>query len=178
MRTGRKSHYLVDGYNVIHAWEELSSLLHDLAHARDRLIFLLSEYGAYEAADITIVFDAPHTEGEAKKELYGKHLTVIYTGVGETADTVIERIAYALSTTCEVYVVTSDGAEQSVVLGAGAYRIPSRELERRVKRVKAKLQRDYLGEVTLPLVRNEVGSRLDAETAKKLDALRKGILDT
>ena len=174
MKAGKKSHYLVDGYNVIHAWKELACLLDDLAHARDRLIFLLSEYGAYEASDITIVFDATHTACEVREEQCGKHLTVIYTGAGETADTVIERLAYELSDRCEVYVVTSDGTEQRVALGAGAYRIPSRELERRVKRVKAKLHRDYLGEVTLPLVRNEVGGRLDEETAKKLDALRKG----
>lgn len=175
MKAGRKSHYLIDGYNVIHAWAELSALVDDLSLARDRLVFLLSEYGAYEAADITVVFDAPYTEGEAKEERCVKHLSVIYTGAGETADTVIERLAYELSELREVYVVTSDGAEQSVALGAGAYRIPSRELERRVNRVKAKLHRDYLGEVTLPLVRNEVGGRLDEETIKKLDALRKGI---
>ncbi|BEU88248.1 NYN domain-containing protein [Selenomonas sp. TAMA-11512] len=174
MRAGRKSHYLIDGYNVIHAWKELSSLMDDLSLARDRLVFLLSEYGAYERADITVVFDAPYTEEQAKEERYDRYLSIIYTGAGETADTVIERLAYALSLRKEVYVVTSDSAEQGVALGAGAYRIPSRELERRVKRVKKKLHRDYLGEVTLPLVRNEVGGRLDEETLKKLDALRKG----
>ena len=91
-----------------------------------------------------------------------------------TADSCIERLAYeSVRTSREVHVVTSDGAEQSAILGAGAYRISSAELWRRVKKTKKKIADEYLGEVTLPLSRNEVGSRIDSRTAAKLDALRK-----
>lgn len=74
----------------------------------------------------------------------------------------------------EVHVVTSDGAEQSVILGAGAYRHPSREFYRLLKKTKKEIHDRYLGRVVLPLSRNEIASRLDDETLAKLDALRKG----
>ena len=124
----KREHYIVDGYNVIHAWPELNALQADLAHARDRLIHILSEYGAYERYDITIVFDALLTEDEERREEMGRHLEVIYTGAGETADSCIERMAYeSVRKGREVHVVSSDGAVESVILGAGAYRHPSLE---------------------------------------------------
>ena len=170
----RREHYIVDGYNVIHAWPELNSLQEDLSHARDRLIHILAEYGAYESYDITIVFDALLTEDEERREERGPHLTIIYTGAGETADSVIERMAYdSVRRGREVHVVSSDGAIESVILGAGAYRHPSKEFRDIVRRTKKHLREQYLGPVRLPLARYDVSERLDAETAAKLDALRK-----
>ena len=170
----KREHYIVDGYNVIHAWPELKKLQTDLSEARDRLIHVLSEYGAYEKYDVTIVFDALFTEDEEHIEQMGKHLTVIYTGAGETADSCIERLAYeSVRKGREVHVVSSDGTVESVILGVGAYRHPALEFHRSVRRVKQHLQEKYLGPVRLPLVRNEVGDRLDSDTAAKLDALRK-----
>lgn len=171
-----RAHYIIDGYNVIHAWPELSALMGDLSEARDRLIHIMAEYGAYEHYDITIVFDAPSTADEAHEEKRGAHLRVLYTAAGETADSCIERLAYeSARLRREVHVVTSDGAEQSVILGAGAYRLPSRELAKRVRRVKEKLRREYLEGPVLPLGRNEVGSRIDGAVAEKLDRLRKNL---
>ncbi|MBQ1855710.1 MAG: NYN domain-containing protein, partial [Anaerovibrio sp.] len=69
--------------------------------------------------------------------------------------------------------VTSDGAEQSVVLGAGAYRHPSKEFYRILKRTKKELRKGYLDKVKLPVSRNEIGNNLDEATMEKLDALRK-----
>ena len=173
---GKREHYIVDGYNVIHAWPELSVLQGDLSEARDRLIHMLSEYGAYERYDITIVFDAPFTEDEEHTEHIGKQMAVIYTGAGETADSCIERLAYeSVRKGREVHVVSSDAAVESVILGAGAYRHPAREFRRWVRRAKKHLRENYLGPVRLPLVRNEVGDRLDSDTAAKLDALRKQV---
>ena len=171
----KREYYIIDGYNVIHAWPELEKLKSDLSEARDRLIHILSEYGAYEKYDMTIVFDALFTEDEEHIEQMGEHLRVLYTGAGETADSCIERLAYEfVRKGCEVHVVSSDGAVESVILGAGAYRHPAPEFRRTVRRVKQHLQEKYLGSVKLPLVRNEVGDRLDSDTAAKLDALRKG----
>ena len=170
----KREHFIIDGYNVIHALPELASLAGDLAEARDRLLHLLMEYGAYEKYDMTVVFDALFASGEEHREHVTPHFEVIYTGEGVTADSCIERLAYeSVRTSREVHVVTSDGAEQSAILGAGAYRISSAELWRRVKKTKKKIADEYLGEVTLPLSRNEVGSRIDSRTAAKLDALRK-----
>ena len=170
----KREHFIIDGYNVIHALPELAALAGNLAEARDRLIHLLMEYGAYEKYDMTVVFDALFASGEEHREQAAPHFEIIYTGEGVTADSRIERLAYeSVRASREVHVVTSDGAEQSAILGAGAYRISSAELWRRVKRTKKKIADEYLGEVTLPLLRNEVGSRIDSRTAAKLDALRK-----
>ena len=169
-----REHYIIDGYNVIHAWPELSTLVGDLSEARDRLIQIMTEYGAYENYDIIVVFDALYTADEAHEEKRGSHVTILFTAAGETADSCIERLAYELvRARREVHVVTSDGAEQSVILGAGAYRLPPGEFRKRVRRVKEKLRRDYLEAPIFPLTRNEIRSHIDKETAEKLDRLRK-----
>lgn len=170
----RREHYLIDGYNVINAWPELKRLRGDLAAARDALLHMLLEYGAFEKYEMTIVFDAMFTEDEEHIEQMGRHTRIIYTGAGETADSRIERLAYEEAHRGRtVYVVTSDGAVESVVLGAVACRIPSLEFRKNVLRVKRELRRDYLGRVRLPDARYVVSDRLDRETAAKLDALRK-----
>ena len=167
-----REHYLVDGYNLIHAWEELRDL--ELYIARDRLTHLLIEYGGYEQFNITLVFDAAFTEDDEKIEDYGEHFRVIYTASGESADKVIERLTYELiRRRKEVHVVSSDAVIETVILGAGAYRHPSRAFCRAVKRAKQQLRKEYLGNVTLPVVRSEVGDRLDQNVFAKLDALRR-----
>ena len=83
----KRPHYLVDGYNLIHAWEELRG--EELYIARDRLTNWLIEYGGYEKFDITLVFDAAFTDDEEKVEDYNEHFRVIYTASGESADKVI-----------------------------------------------------------------------------------------
>lgn len=174
MRKKPREHYIVDGYNVINLWPELVNLRNDLSEARDRLVHILAEYGAYEKYDMTVVFDALFTADDERVEQVNKHLEVVYTGRGETADSYIERLAYdSVRMGREVHVVTSDGAEQSVILGAGAYRHPSGEFHRMVKRAKKEIKDKYLGKVVLPVSRNEIASRIDAETLAKLDALRK-----
>ena len=170
----QREHFIIDGYNVINSWPELIKLRKDLSEARDQLIHILAEYGAYEKYYMTVVFDALFTADEEHYEKRSENLEIIYTGEGETADSYIERLAYeSVRQGREVHVVTSDGAEQSLILGAGAYRIPSRELHRRVRKTRRKIQEEYLAKVTLPLLRNEVGSRIDAETAAKLEKIRK-----
>lgn len=174
MRKKPREHYIVDGYNVINLWPELVNLRNDLSEAMDRLVHILAEYGAYEKYDMTVVFDALFTADDERIEQVNKHLEVVYTGRGETADSYIERLAYdSVRMGREVHVVTSDGAEQSVILGAGAYRHPSGEFHRMVKRAKKEIKDKYLGKVVLPLSRNEIASRIDEETLAKLDALRK-----
>ena len=122
---------------------------------------------------MTVVCAGRVRGGETHREEVAGDFEVIYTGEGVTADSCIERLAYeSVRTSREVHVVTSDGAEQSAILGAGAYRISSAELWRRVKKTKKKIADEYLGEVTLHLSHNEDGSRIDSRTAAKLDGLR------
>ena len=168
-----REQYFIDGYNIINSWPELSGRK-DLSEARDWLVHVLAEYGAYQKVDIVVVFDALFTADEEHWEKKNAHFSIVYTGEGETADSRIERLAYdAVRDGREVHVVTSDGAEQSVILGAGAYRIPSLEFRRDVRQVKKRIRDEYLGRIRLPYVRNEVTDHLDASTAAKLDALRK-----
>lgn len=168
----KRPHYLVDGYNLIHVWQEINT--DDLATAREFLIRSLHEYGAYEKFEITLVFDAARSEDEEHVEVYDDFFRVIYSAFNESADNVIERLSYEeVRKRREVHVVSSDATIETVILGAGAYRHPSREFCRAVKRVKQHLRKEYLGNVTLPVVRNEVGDRIGADAFAKLEKLRR-----
>ena len=162
----------MDGYNLLHVWKEID--IENLDAARERLIHILIEYGGYENFEITLVFDAGKHEEEERVEVYGDFFRVIYSGFGETADNVIERLSFELvRKRREVHVVSSDAIIETVILGAGAYRHPSREFYRAVKRAKKKLREKYLGNVTLPVVRNEVGDRISSDVMAKLEEMRR-----
>lgn len=168
----QRPHYLVDGYNLIHVWRELNT--DDLPTAREILIRNLHEYGAYEKFEITLVFDAARSEDEERREIYDDFFRVIYSAFNETADNVIERLSYEeVRKKREVHVVSSDATIETVILGAGAYRHPSREFYRAIKRTKQLLRKKYLDDVTLPVVRNEVGDRIAADVFAKLEQLRR-----
>ena len=170
--TKQRPHYLVDGYNLIHIWTEINT--DDLATAREFLIRSLHEYGAYEKFEITLVFDAARSEDDERVEIYDDFFRVIYSAFNQTADNVIERLSYEeVRKRREVHVVSSDATIETVILGAGAYRHPSREFYRAVKRVKQYLRDKYLGDVTLPVVRNEVADRIGADVFAKLEKLRR-----
>ncbi|MFD1929730.1 NYN domain-containing protein [Sporosarcina siberiensis] len=126
----RKDVLLVDGYNIIGAWEELRQMKEErLANARDRLIERLAEYKAYTGWRVIIVFDAHLIAGIEKKKL--KHdLEVVYTRENETADERIEKLVIKMaSRSVQVHVATSDLTEQWVIFAHGALRISARELE-------------------------------------------------
>ena len=168
----KRPHYIVDGYNLIHVWEEIN--IDDLPNAREKLIRSLQEYGGYENFEITLVFDAGKTEEEERVEIYSEIFRVIYSGFGETADNVIERLSFEqVRKRRQVHVVSSDAVIETVILGAGAYRHPSREFYRAVKRTKKHLQKEYLGSVTLPVKRNEVADFIDADVFAQLEKMRR-----
>lgn len=171
-----EKHMIVDGYNVINAWPDLIKLSsEDLEYARDVLIHILMDYGQFEKYDMTVVFDAQYTATEENIEEKAPHFKIVYTKEKETADSYIERAAYEASRYYgqEVYVVTSDGAEQSLILGAGAYRIPAKELLRNVKHSKKYINDEYTGKHVLPLRRSEIGSRIDDDVMRELDKIRR-----
>lgn len=119
---------LVDGYNVINAWPELKNLAKEsLEHARERLLATLDNYGGLSELHTIVVFDAHSVKGSAERHENYHNIEVIYSSEGETADTVIERLAYELRGKL-VYVVTSDWEEQRIVFGTGANRISARQL--------------------------------------------------
>lgn len=143
-RTG-KDYLLVDGYNIIHAWEDLSALAReDLDGARAKLIDLLRNYQSWRGCQVIVVFDAYKVKGgKGAVEQLGD-LYVVYTKEAETADMYIERTTYQLSRDNRVRVATSDGLEQMIILGHGAQRMSAIELKYETDQVMAQI-RDTIG---------------------------------
>jgi predicted RNA-binding protein with PIN domain len=119
---------IIDGYNLIHSSDELSSLARDdLAFARDTLIRLLCNYRGFVKCNLTVVFDAYRREdNDGSVEICGD-VTVVYTKEKQTADAYIEKMAYDLAEKNTVRVVTSDYDMQLMILGSGALRVSSKE---------------------------------------------------
>lgn len=167
----RKTYLLIDGYNVIYAWRTLDKWGGDMAAARDELLTAAADYSAYRDCRAILVFDAPSAVGPSVEEVIGG-VCVVFTSEEETADSYIERSAYQLVRQGEeVFVVTSDATEQSVILGAGAYRISAREWREMIAAAQKERRRKYqarpLGD------RSELGGRLSDEVLAKLEALRR-----
>ena len=115
---------LVDGYNIIFAWDELKALAKDnLDGARQRLIQILCNYQGFRCCEVILVFDAykvKNNPGEVEK---CHNISVVYTKEAETADMYIEKVTHTLAKNSRVRVATSDGAEQMIILGHGALRV-------------------------------------------------------
>ncbi|MEG0367496.1 MAG: NYN domain-containing protein, partial [Coprobacillus sp.] len=120
---------LVDGYNVIHSWDELSELAREnLDVARSRLIDILSDYQGYKQCLLILVFDAYKVKDNIGTSTQEHNIYVVYTKEAQTADMYIERATHKLSSDYQVVVATSDALEQMIVLGNGGRRMSSREL--------------------------------------------------
>lgn len=132
-----KSYLLIDGYNIIFAWEDLRKISEkNLEEARVKLIDLLSVYNVFTDYEIILVFDAYKVKGNRGEVEREKGITVVYTKEAQTADAYIEKTAKELTRHHKVTVATSDGLEQIIIFGSGAYRLPASHLEREVKNVK------------------------------------------
>jgi|SRR5947209_8733870 len=140
---------LVDGYNVIHAWPSLRSLLDEsLEHARDALIARLGVYQQVNGAEVTVVFDAHLTNAGRSSHQHRDGVEVVFTRAGMSADHAIERLAYQAGRAKRpIVVATSDRFHRDMVRGMGAAVIDARELESRVeaaeRSLRQRLQRDY-----------------------------------
>jgi predicted RNA-binding protein with PIN domain len=121
---------LVDGYNIINAWPELSDEVKriDLGSARDKLIDIMADYSASTGIFIIIVFDAHQVDKNRRTNYTINGVDVVYTKEGETADHYIEKVVDAIGREEKVRVATSDWIEQQIVMGRGADRISAREL--------------------------------------------------
>ena len=165
---------LIDGYNVINNWREFKNIREEnLEHARELLVEYVSEYGVFKGQKVIVVFDAQEIpSGVNDRSEKRSAVEVVFTNEGETADSWIERKTYELvKDGHKIFVVTSDYAEQMMILGAGAYRVSSPEL--RSNWLKAKKQIDEISEkIASKGRRHEVGNRLSDETFRKLERLR------
>ena len=137
-------HLLVDGYNVIFAWDELKALAADnLDAARRKLMDILCNYAGYKKCVPILVFDAYKVKGGTREVEQYHNLYVVYTKEAETADMYIEKATHAIAKQYRTRVVSSDGAEQLIILGNGALRVSARAFHEEVRAVDAEI-REYL----------------------------------
>ena len=164
---------LIDGYNVINNWKEFKTVREEnLEHAREMLLAVASEYAAFKGQEVILVFDAQEVQGLSNEESRGG-ASIVFTAEGETADSWIERKTYELAKEGnKVFVVTSDYAEQIVILGVGAYRISVREFREEYLTVKKQIHERNDREIK-GKIRNEVGNRLKDDVLSKLERLRR-----
>ena len=136
----KKLWYIVDGYNVIFAWEDLRSLAEqELADAREKLMRLLVNFAAYTRYEVVLVFDGyrvPQNRGE-KLDYHG--IRVVYTEENETGDAYIERLVHEIGKNEQVRVVTSDGLIRLAAARTGLLRLSAGDFEEEVSRVSREL---------------------------------------
>lgn len=137
----KKEYLIVDGYNVIFAWEELKSLAKDrLDLARQKLMDTLSNYCGYTKAELVLVFDGYRSPGNPGSRAEYHNIHVAYTKDGETADAYIERIADEIGKNYDVRVITSDNLIRLSALRSGVLRTSSKEFEGEVDWVLAQIE--------------------------------------
>ncbi len=136
-----EEYLLVDGYNIIFAWEELQALAKDsLESARARLMDILCNYQGYQACTLILVFDAYKVKGGHGAVQKYHNIYVVYTKEAETADQYIEKTVHQIGKKYRVTVATSDRLEQMIILGAGATRLSARGFQEEIKRVEGLIQ--------------------------------------
>ena len=131
---------LVDGYNIIFAWEELKAVAQtNLDAARQLLMDLLSNYQGFKKCVVILVFDAYKVPRNVQDVFKYHNIYVVYTKEAETADTYIERATYEIGKHHRVRVATSDGAEQLIILGHGALRLSATTFKAEVEQVSGQI---------------------------------------
>ena len=138
---------LVDGYNIIFAWDELNALSKEsLDAARHRLMDILCNYQGFKKCVLILVFDAYRVPGSPGSIEQYHNIHVVYTKEAETADMFIERVTHEIGRNRRVRVATSDGMEQVIILGHGALRVSARMFHEEVQDVEKEIRRCIQGE--------------------------------
>lgn len=162
---------LVDGYNVIGAWNVPRAEKLTIEEARDRLVALVADYAGYSGEEVVVVFDGHYTDRPARSRQTVHGVEVVFTKRLESADNYIEAVCQSTPKWRALRVATSDGVEQTVALGRGATRISSREFLTQLEQVR-KSGRSAAGEQRAP--RGDLLSRLPAHQRELFDRMRRG----
>ncbi len=141
----KEEYLLVDGYNIIFAWEELKELAEiNIDSARGRLLDILSNYQGIKDCTLIVVFDAYRVERrEATIQKY-QNIHVVFTKTAETADQYIEKFAYQNKDKYKITVATSDGLEQIIISGQGCNLYSAREFYVEVQQTQKKIREEYI----------------------------------
>ncbi len=138
---------LVDGYNIIFAWDELNALSKEsLDDARHKLMDILCNYQGFQKCVLILVFDAYRVPGSPGSIEQYHNIHVVYTKEAETADMFIERVTHEIGRNRRVRVATSDGMEQIIILGHGALRVSARMFHEEVQNVEKQIRALVQGE--------------------------------
>ena len=138
---------LVDGYNIIFAWDELNALSKEsLDAARHKLMDILCNYQGFQKCVLILVFDAYRVPGSPGSIEQYHNIHVVYTKEAETADMFIERVTHEIGKNRRVRVATSDGMEQIIILGHGALRVSARMFHEEVQNVEKQIRALVQGE--------------------------------
>ena len=143
-KVSEKEYLLIDGYNIVFAWEDLRELaIKDIMAARDKLIDLIVDFAGFRKEHVNLVFDAYKVRGGRGEVIHVGGIDVIYTKEAETADLYIEKAAHELSKRYKVTVATSDAVEQVIIYGAGAYRMSAQNLLEELVLTKSLMREHY-----------------------------------
>ena len=143
-KVSEKEYLLIDGYNIVFAWEDLRELaIKDIMAARDKLIDLIVDFAGFRKEHVILVFDAYKVRGGRGEVIHVGGIDVIYTKEAETADLYIEKAAHELSKRYKVTVATSDTVEQVIIYGAGAYRMSAQNLLEELVLTKSLMREHY-----------------------------------
>ncbi len=170
-RRGEKEYLLVDGYNIIFAWDELRELSElNLEAARGRLMDILCDLQGALGCTVILVFDAYRVEGNRGEVLKYHNIHVVYTKEAETADQYIEKTVHEIGRKHRVTVATSDGLEQVIILGQGAARLSAAGLYELVQLTKEQL-RETISQ-TEPGGKNYLFEQLSEDTRRLIEEIR------
>ena len=168
-----QEYLLVDGYNVIFAWDELKELAKvSIEAARDKLMDILCNYQGYKKCVLILVFDAYKVEGYALEIQKYHNIHVVYTKEAETADQYIEKVVHHIGRKYHVTVVTSDGVEQVITMGQGGTRISSRDFLDEIEYTRKMIEED--NEKQRISDRNYLFDHADEEFVQKMEDIRLG----
>ena len=138
---------LVDGYNIIFAWDELNELSkQSLEAARKKLMDILCNYQGFKKCVLILVFDAYRVPGSPGTIQQYHNIHVVYTKEAETADMFIEHVTHEIGKGRRVRVATSDGMEQIIILGHGALRVSARMFHQEVQEAEKEIRKYLQGE--------------------------------
>ena len=172
-KTSGEEYLLVDGYNIIFAWDELRELSEiDLAAARGRLADILCNYQGYRKCTLILVFDAYKVEGNPGGVAKYHNIHIVYTKEAETADQYIEKTVRKISKHHSVTVATSDALEQVIILGQGARRMSAAGLKEEVELALKEIRGEHLEKGDI--LRTYLFDYLGEDTAKEMEEIRLG----
>ena len=147
----QEEYLLVDGYNVIFAWEDLNELAQiNMDAARGKLMDELCNYQGMKKCNLIVVFDAYRLAGHPTEYFDYHNIHVVYTKEAETADQYIEKFAHAHASHYRVTVATSDGLEQVIIRGEGCRLLSARDLREEMTLASSQLREQYLEKQQIP----------------------------